>query len=122
MLSSASYLVSFPQQTTDGTYTISVATNIVDLYGQPMSPAFTGGFAILPVTNIAPYLTAAANATNFILGWQGIAGVNYQVYSSTNLTNWLPYGSAFIGSNGPVQILVPTGSNSAQFFSVQAGD
>jgi hypothetical protein len=76
----------------------------------------------LAVSTIAANLTAGGNATNFALGWQAISGVNYQVYSSTDLINWLPYGAAFTGSNGPVQILVPIGGSPMQFFSVQSGN
>jgi hypothetical protein len=201
MLSSVTYLVSFPRQIAVGNYLLTVGTNINDLYGQPMPAAYTGGFTILlpviegavtdtngapqvgvllqqsgglystitdtngnyalsflpgssftvtpsqgallfappsmsytnvsatianqnylAVSTIAPVLTAGANATNFILGWQALPGVNYQVYSSTNLVNWLPYGGAFTGSNAPVQILIPTSSNSMQFFSVQSSN
>ena len=200
MLSSASYLVSFPLQTAVGNYVLTVGPGINDLYGQPMPQVYTGAFAIsLPViqgtitdssgqpvpgvllqpsaglsstttdtngnydlgfvpgssftvtpsqgallfapvsmsytnvstsisnqnylaySTIAPVLTAAGNATNLVLGWQAIAGVNYQIYSSTNLSDWLPYGSAFTASNGPVQILVPTGGP-GQFFSVQSSN
>ncbi len=199
MLSSASYLVSFPLQTAVGNYALTVGQDIVDLYGRPMSPAYTGAFTVaLPViagsitdtngepvagvllqpsagpastttdangnyalafvpgssftvtpllgslvfvpaslsyTNVstsisnqnyvalstlAPVLTAGGSATNFALGWHALAGVKYQVYSSTNLADWQPYGSAITGSNGPVQIPVPTSSGPAQFFSVQS--
>jgi len=201
MVSSASYLVSFPQQTAVGNYVLTVGPNINDLYGQPMSVAYTGGFSIslpvvqgaitnangqpvagvllqasgglsstttgvngnyalgfvpgssfivtpsqgtlmfvpssmsysdvsasvsnqnyLAVPTIASVLTAGRNSTNFSINWQAIPGVNYQVYSSTNLTNWLPYGGALSGSNGSVQILVPIGSNTVQYFSVQSSD
>jgi hypothetical protein len=199
MLSSASYLVSFPQQTAVGNYTLTVGTNIDDLYGQSMASAYMGTFSVsLPViegtitdtngdpvagvllqasgglsststtdTNgnyalgflpgliftvtpsqgayvfvpssrtytdpsasisnqnftaisIAPVLTAAATATNLALSWQAMPGVTYQVYSSTNLTDWVPYGNAITGSNGAVQVLLPIGSGPGQFFSVQA--
>jgi hypothetical protein len=51
-----------------------------------------------------------------------MAGVSYQVYSSPDLINWQPYGSAFVGSNALVQIQVPTSGNTAQYFSVQSGN
>jgi len=75
----------------------------------------------LAVSTLAAFLTAGGNATNFVLSWQGFSGVSYQVYFSTNLPNWLPYGAAITGSNGPVQIIiVPTGGPPAQFFYVQS--
>jgi len=74
----------------------------------------------LAASTIASYLTTGVNTTNFVLGWLGLPGINYQVYSSTDLINWLPYGSGFTGSNAPIQIVVPMGGvGPAQFFSVQ---
>jgi hypothetical protein len=199
MLSSASYLVSFPLQTAVGNYVLTVGPNINDLYGQPMSQVYTGAFTIslpviqgaitdtnnqpvagvlllpsagssattdtngnyalgfvpgssitvtpslgalvflpgsmsytnvsasisnqnyLAVSTLAAVLTAGGNATNILLNWQGLPGVNYQVYSSTDLFNWLPYGGAVTGSNAPIQfIIVPTNGGPVQFFSVQS--
>jgi hypothetical protein len=75
----------------------------------------------LAVPTAAPTLGAGGNATNVVFNWQGLPGVSYQVYYSTNLMNWLPYGAAITGSNGPVQIIiVPTNGGPAEFFSVQA--
>jgi hypothetical protein len=197
-LSSANYLVSFPQQTTVGNYMLTVGGNITDLYGQPLAQIYTGTFSIsLPViqgtitdsdgnpvagvtiqpsgglsstttdtngnyalgfvpgssftvtpslgslafvpssmsyTNVsasvsnqnyvavstfAPLLSAGANSNNFVLSWQAIPGVTYQVYSSTNLIDWLPYGSSFTGSNGSVQLPMPIGNSPQQFFRVR---
>jgi len=75
----------------------------------------------LAVSTLAPVLGTGGNATNFVFSWQGLPGVSYQVYSSTNLINWLPYGAAVTGSNGPLQIIiVSTNGGPAQFFSVQS--
>jgi hypothetical protein len=71
-------------------------------------------------TALTAGVTAGANATNFVLSWQANGGVNYQVYCSTDLVNWVPYGSAFTGSNAPVQVPVPTSGGPAQFFSVRS--
>jgi len=50
MLSSTSYQVNLPQQTAVGNYTLTVGTNVQDLYGRPLSQAYMGIFAIsLPV-------------------------------------------------------------------------
>jgi hypothetical protein len=76
----------------------------------------------LAFSSIAPVLAAAGNGTNLAINWQGLPGINYQVYSSPDLTNWLPYGSPFTGTNGPIQILVPIGGGPAQFFTVQASN
>jgi hypothetical protein len=198
-LASASYLVSFPQQVANGTYTLSVGSSVADLYGQPLVP-YTGTFTIsLPViqgtvtdtnghpiagvvlqgsgggvsstttdtngnynlgfvpgssftvtpssgtlvfspasaayTNVsttvsnqnyvavgslATSLKGGINAGNFALQWQAIPSVSYQVYSSTNLVNWIPYGAPMTGSNGTVQVLVPIGTGPKQFFKVQS--
>ena len=195
MLNSSSYRVSFPQQTAVGSYTLTVGTNINDLYGQPMSQVYTGAFVIslpviqgtitdtngqpvsgillqpdgglsptttdtngnyalgflpgwsgtvvpsgngltfvpgsrvytnmtasvsnqnyLAVTTIAPTMSSGLQGTNLMINWQGIPGVTYQLYSSTNLVDWLPYGAPFLGTNGPVEILVPIASDPVRFF------
>jgi hypothetical protein len=75
----------------------------------------------LAVSTLAAFLTAQGNATNLVLNWQGLPWVNYQVYCSTDLVNWLPLGAAVTGTNGPVQVIIaPTNGGPAQFFSVQS--
>jgi hypothetical protein len=76
----------------------------------------------LAVPSIAPILTATGNATNFVLGWRALPGLSYQIYCSTNLINWIPYGNAITGSNGPVQLVVPLGGAPMQFYSVQSSN
>jgi hypothetical protein len=82
--------------------------------------ASVSGQNYIGVTTIAPTLGAAVNAGNFNLNWQALPGVNYQVYYSTDLVNWLRYGAVITGSNGPVQLLIPTTGNPQQFFSIQS--
>jgi hypothetical protein len=74
------------------------------------------------VITIAPVVSAGLQATNLMMNWLGISGVTYQLYSSTNLVDWLPYGDAFPGTNGPVELLVPTVGDPARFFRVQASN
>ena len=71
---------------------------------------------------IAPSVSAGLQTTNLMLNWFGISGVTYQLYSSTNLVDWLPYGDPFPGTNGPVVLPVPTTDDPARFFQVQAGN
>jgi len=74
------------------------------------------------VITIAPVVSAGLQATNLMMNWLGISGVTYQLYSSTNLVDWLPYGDAFPGTNGPVELPVPTTGDPARFFRVQASN
>jgi hypothetical protein len=49
-VTSAHYIVNFPFQTAIGNYSLVVTTNVVDLFGQPMSQTYNGTFTIsLPV-------------------------------------------------------------------------
>jgi hypothetical protein len=195
------YLLTLPQQTTPGTYTLTVGPNITDLYGQPMAQAYTATFTIsLPVlqgtitdtngnpipgvvlqssgftltptttdsngnytmgfvpgvnftitpsltgwmfnppsisytspgsslagqnyvgTSFVPALVPSFDGTNFIFSWNGISGITYQMYTSTNLINWTPYGSPIPGNGVPVQAIIPVSANAQQFFSLQAGN
>jgi hypothetical protein len=74
------------------------------------------------VITIAPAVSAGLQATNLMMNWFGISGVTYQLYSSTNLVDWLPYGDAFPGTNGPVVLPVPINGDPMRFFRVQASN
>ena len=76
----------------------------------------------LAVTTIAPVVSSGLQATNFMMNWFGISGVTYQLYSSTNLADWLPYGEPLLGTNGPVVLPIPINDDPAMFFRVQAGN
>jgi len=74
----------------------------------------------LMVQTVAPSLATGLNGGNLSLNWAGIPGVTYQLLWSTNLMNWQPMGNPVLGTNGPMQILTPLGSNSAAFFQLNA--
>ena len=74
------------------------------------------------VITIAPFLSAGLQTTNLTMSWYGISGVNYQIYASTNLVDWVPYGTAFPGTNGPVVLPIPINGDPAWFYRVQAGN
>lgn len=74
----------------------------------------------LAVDTIAPPVTAAALGGEFVLGYYGYAGVSYQLFSSTNLVDWLPYGGTVTGSNALLQVPVPIEGKPLQFFRVRA--
>ena len=76
----------------------------------------------LIVTTIGPALTGGLQDTNLIASWYSLSGVTYQLYSSTNLVDWLPYGSPIIGSNTVIQIPVPIEGDPMKCFRVQANN
>jgi hypothetical protein len=80
------------------------------------------GQNFLVVPTIAPLLSSSVSGGNFNLSWPGIAGVSYQAYSSTNLTDWLPVGGSLPGTNGLMQFVTPLDGQPLQFFRIQASD
>ena len=74
----------------------------------------------LMVTTVAPGLTPGVSGTNFLVNWAGLPGVTYQLLWSTNLVDWQPLGSPLPGTNGPMQLVVPIGSDPAGFFRLTA--
>jgi hypothetical protein len=74
----------------------------------------------LMVTSIAPLLNSSVSGGNFNLSWLGISGASYQAFSSTNLTDWQPWGGPLPGTNGQMQLAAPLSGQPAQFFRIQA--
>lgn len=64
--------------------------------------------------------TVRLDGSNASLNWYGINGVTYQMYYSTDLVNWAPYGPAFIGSNAPVVVTPPSTNSTPMFFRLGA--
>jgi hypothetical protein len=120
----------------DGTYQLS----LVPYTSFVVTPSFNGfvfvpavrGYAttLTSVTNenylmidtIAPTITTGLQNTNLVIGWFGVAGVTYRVYSSTNLVDWLPYGSSVPGIGAPLEVLVPVDTDPQKFFRVRASN
>ena len=200
-LSPYQYQISFPTQTAQGEYALTVSPQVWDLLGQPMSQAYTGTFTIawatlqgtitdtngqpvpdvvlqpdggilatttdtngnyvldlppagivhvvplkaglmfvpgsrsytnvtlsitnqnyLAVSTVLPSLTTQVQSNNFILSWNGISGVTYQLLYSTNLVDWLPYADALPGTNGTMQVQMPMDTSPVLFFRVGAGN
>jgi hypothetical protein len=102
-----------------------VATNLIFL---PGSRTYTNLIAAitnenyLAVTSIAPSLTGGIQGTNLLMSWQGLPGVTYQLYYSTNMFDWLPYGDPITGSNTVLQVPIPIGSDPMEYFKVQANN
>jgi hypothetical protein len=58
-------------------------------------------------------------ASNLNLAWNGLNGVSYQVLSTTNLVDWMPYGGVLLGTNGPMSLSIPAGPEPMKFFRFQ---
>ncbi len=70
-------------------------------------------------TTFTPSVKAAmTDPANLSLSWNAVPGVNYQIYCSSDLTNWVPWGGVTTG-NGPTQVPVPIQNYPSMFFSVQ---
>jgi hypothetical protein len=106
--------------------TFTVTPVLTNLFFGPASRTYTN--PVTSVTNenyvvvstIAPSLTGGLQNGNMVVSWYGVSGVTDQIYDSTNLVNWLPYGTAIAGTNGVLQIPIPVGTDPAMYFQVQA--
>ncbi len=74
------------------------------------------------VPSFAPDLSPSVNGTGLSLGWRGIPGITYQVWSSTNLVDWAAYGGAISGTNGAMQIAFPLDASPGVFFRISASN
>jgi hypothetical protein len=71
--------------------------------GLPTAPQFTGEFS-------------GQGTTGFILNFSGSPEATYNVWTSTNLLNWSPLGSATETGSGQYQFVDATMTNSPQRF------
>jgi hypothetical protein len=118
-----SYLLSLPP---GGTIVVTPsATNLVFVPGSRTYVNVTGTVSnenYLAVSTIVPAFAMQVRTNNCVLSWNGIPGVTYQLFYSTNLVDWLPYADALPGTNGTMQVQMPVDTSPALFFRVGAGN
>ena len=68
-------------------------------------------------TVITSHQSAGFNQDNFVLNWDSSSGAQYQIQSSTDLTNWVDVGSALIGT-GDMMTWANHVTNSQAFYRV----
>ena len=92
----------------------------------PTSRSYSNVSADLPNEN---YVMAPPSALAFgvkgqgqslSLCWEGIGGVTYQAFYSTDLVNWYPCADPLPGTNAPMTCPVPVGAEPAKFFRLSA--
>jgi hypothetical protein len=76
----------------------------------------------LMVETFAPQLSSGVNGTNLWFKWNGIEGVSYQAWWSTNLVEWFPWGGVIAGTNGLMELLVPVEDKPMQFLRLGASN
>ncbi|HET7624050.1 MAG TPA: hypothetical protein VFM25_02205, partial [Verrucomicrobiae bacterium] len=111
--------ISFPEQTSSGDYSIQAGPQIEDFLGQSMPATYTGAFTIL-LPDITPTVTGGIQGTNLLMSWTMLSGITYQIYCSTNLTDWIPYGDPIIGDGSTVEMQLPINADPTKFFRVRA--
>ncbi|HWI56083.1 MAG TPA: carboxypeptidase-like regulatory domain-containing protein, partial [Bacillota bacterium] len=76
----------------------------------------------LAVSTIAPVVQTDCGATNLVMNWLGISGVSYQPYASTNLVDWYPCSDLLLGTNGPMRLELPVGTEPCLFYRLGASN
>ena len=66
---------------------------------------------------IASQISSGFNQDNFVINWETSPGEEYQIQSSTNLTNWVNVGSSIVG-NGETMTWANHITNSQAFYRV----
>jgi hypothetical protein len=74
----------------------------------------------LAVSSVAPTASVRTGPNGSVISWQTIPGVLYQAYSSTNLSNWVPYGAQSQSSNGVAELSLPGPDAPRMFFRIRA--
>ena len=65
-------------------------------------------------------MSVSSDGTNLLASWQGFQGLSYQLYYSTDMSNWLPYNEPIAGTNGVMQVSIPIDDSPAKFFRLGA--
>ena len=121
----------FGTQQIDGLETLSSATDFRDSTIKNISPFVQkdvlyfkdGNLKLLKYVNtnintvITSHQSAGFNQDNFVLNWNSSSGAQYQIQSSTDLTNWVDVGSALIGT-GDMMTWANHVTNSQAFYRV----
>ena len=78
----------------------------------------------LVVPTISPTLDSSVSAggTNLLVSWTGVPGVTYQLWSSTNLVDWLPLGNSIPGTNGVMEVILQADDKPMEFVRVGAAN
>lgn len=71
------------------------------------------------VAEIEVLSTLSVQQNNFVLNWDTLPEVNYQIMKALSLDSFLPYGDPIVGDGNSAQSLIPT-SDPAAFFKVVA--
>jgi len=107
--------IGFPTQTANGDYSLTVDPHVANLFGQEMPSAYQGAFNI----QFTPLVfSSSLNGTNLKLSWPTVAGLNYQLQSTTNLSaaSWMNEGAPFTGTGGALTNTISVGADSEEFF------
>jgi hypothetical protein len=88
--------ISFPNQTANGHYQYQAGPHLANLFGTEMAAAFAGSFD-LSRTNWPGAMQWSGLAGGAACAIPSLAGMNYQLLSSTNLVNWQAVGAQIAG-------------------------
>jgi hypothetical protein len=64
-------------------------------------------------------MNCQVQGTNLLASWFGVGGLAYQMFSSTNLVDWIPWDGQFMGSNAPITQLLPISADPAGFYQLR---
>jgi hypothetical protein len=84
------------------------------IYANLSAPATNQNYVAVLATNLL--LQAVPQGSNLNLNWYGAGGVTYLIQDSVDLVHWVPYGSPISGTNGPLNVSIPTAGSPQMFF------
>jgi hypothetical protein len=69
------------------------------------------------VTSLSgPDFGVAPHPAGVAINWQGNANISYQLQCSTNLVDWVDYGTPMAGTNGAMRVVAPVPSEAPRMF------
>jgi hypothetical protein len=113
--------IAFPRQAADGAYQYAVGPQIASLSGIPMVGTYLGGFSVSQTAS-SSRISSVIQPSALQLSIPSLAGLNYQMLRSTDLSDWESFGPVITGSDSILNWSLSTLDLSRAYFRIQITD
>jgi hypothetical protein len=109
--------ISFPAQSTLGTYTLVIGQGIQSVYSESLPQPHTLTVTLLQLGMV---VASQRSGNSLLINWVGAVGQTYQPLSSTNLVHWTAWGDPILCTNSTagLDLQIPLDASPKRFFKL----